>query len=368
MAAREPRAWVLNLDAEHELERPRAYTPSRHLAALVAREQRRVMPGLLLPGDLVLDPSAPDFAERQARARGLAGACWSPTPRALLLLERAGARPPAAPAVEVLRAVNARPFAAALRALLLGQRWLEPAEWTAPSAASLPAGWQPSPPAHPGQALDPALSSFEKRIALTLEQALTRLAAPAPLGWLVRRAFGAAGRGRRRLRAGKPTEAELAWLAASLRLGPLTIEPFVEIQREFTRSAWLAADGTLTLAGPCYQSVDPHGAWQATAASDRHTPLDPAADACLAATLEAVGRALHAAGYFGPFGIDAYQHRRLDGRGSALNPLSEINARFTMDFTAARPLAARALGELVGEASAAPAFRAPGGSARAPAS
>lgn len=355
MGAREPRAWVLNLDAEHELERPRSYAPSRHVAALVAREQRRVMPGLLMPGDVVLDPAAPDFAQRLLQARGLEGACWSPTPRALALLARAGAQAPAAPPLGVLRAVNARPFAAALRAGLLGQRTLAssglaaaPAEALggsdlealANAASGIAAG------SADASSLDPAGPSFEKRIVCSLETALEELARPAPLGWLVRRTFGAAGRGRRRLRAGPPDAGELAWLLASLRLGPLTIEPWVEIRREFTRSAWLDPDGALTLAGPCHQSVDRHGAWQATSASDRHTPLDAASDACLAATLEAVGRALHGAGYFGPFGIDAYEHKRLDGSGTALNPLSEINARFTMDFTAARPLPVGALGGL----------------------
>ena len=42
------------------------------------------------------------------------------------------------------------------------------------------------------------------------------------------------------------------------------------------------------------------------------------------------------AGYFGPFGIDAYRHRAQDGSArTVLNPLSEINARFTMDWALA---------------------------------
>ena len=47
--------------------------------------------------------------------------------------------------------------------------------------------------------------------------------------------------------------------------------------------------------------------------------------------MQAAGAALASAGYFGAFGIDAYRYR-LDGR-EALNPMSEINARFTMDWT-----------------------------------
>lgn len=52
--------------------------------------------------------------------------------------------------------------------------------------------------------------------------------------------------------------------------------------------------------------------------------------------MEIVGRALAAQGYFGAFGVDAYRHRLLDGSGrTALNPLSEINARYTMDWALA---------------------------------
>jgi hypothetical protein len=59
-------------------------------------------------------------------------------------------------------------------------------------------------------------------------------------------------------------------------------------------------------------------------------------DERLAETMEHVGVALAHAGYFGPFGIDAYRHRALDGsHATILNPLSEINARFTMDWATA---------------------------------
>jgi len=44
---------------------------------------------------------------------------------------------------------------------------------------------------------------------------------------------------------------------------------------------------------------------------------------------------LHARGYRGPFGIDAYQYRDKSGR-VALNPLSEINARMTFGHVARR--------------------------------
>ena len=289
----QPRAWVLNLDAEHELEARGRYQPTRHVLAIVARQREKLLGTLIAPHDVVLGLDDP------ARAGGLPGVAWSPTPRALAELEAAGAVPASAPGVEVLRAVNARPFAAALREPL--QR-----------------------------------ASFEKRVAGSLEEVLAQIARPAPLGWLVRRTFGAAGRGRRRIAAGRPTESERAWIVASLRLGALVVEPWVEITREFTRSALVDAQGRVSISAPGLQQTTHAGAWTGT---------DPAAageiaredDLELEAAVACAGAALARAGYFGPFGIDAYRHKALDGSGrSVLNPLSEINARYTMDWALAR--------------------------------
>jgi hypothetical protein len=53
-AAGARRVWVLNLDAEHELEAPRGYAPTRRLAAIVARQRARLVGSLVGPLDLVL--------------------------------------------------------------------------------------------------------------------------------------------------------------------------------------------------------------------------------------------------------------------------------------------------------------------------
>lgn len=287
-------AWVLNLDAEHELEHGRTFTPSDHLRALVARESRRLIGSLVLEHDVVLDER--DRTSGARRAEGLLGLCWSPTPRALALLRAGGATPIESAGVEALRSVNARPFAAALRA-------------------------------------EHAPGSFDKYVVATLEDALAQLSRPAALGWLVRRSFGAAGRGRRRIASGAPDAGELAWLVASLRSGPLVIEPWVEVTREFTRSGWVTAGGEVSLSAPCVQSVAANGAWTGTERDEEHL-TQRTEDEQLAAMFERAGRALAAQGYFGPFGIDAYRHRTAAGR-EALNPLSEINARFTMDWATA---------------------------------
>jgi hypothetical protein len=294
-ARRAPRVWVLNLDAEHELEVGRGYAPPERLKAIVARERRRLLGSLVAPGDVVLGEREVASADELERARGLEGLAWCPTPCALARLEAAGARPARAPSFDVLRAVNARPFAAAVRAPLAG-------------------------------------ASFGKLDVATLDEALGALARPAPDGWLVRRTFGAAGRGRRRLAAGRPDAHELAWLAASLRRGALVIEPWVRVSREYTRSAWVTPRGTVVISGPCFQETTREGAWTRTERAERGA-VSREDDARLEEAVAAAGSALARAGYFGPFGIDAFRHR--SERGEVLNPLSEINARFTMDWTEA---------------------------------
>jgi len=293
-----PRAWVLNLDAEHELAAHRSYAPTADLRAIVARERMRLIGSLVGPHDVVLDDDDPvRGGARDRRAEGILGSAWCPTPRALARLAAAGARPVVAPGLDVLRRVNARPFAALVRAPL-------------------------------------ARGSFEKHVVATLDEVLARLASPASDGWLVRRTFGAAGRGRRRIAAGRPSEAELAWLVASLRFGPLVLEPWVRVTREYTRSAWVQRGGEVVISPPCFQATTPHGAWTRTERAERGA-VSREDDTALEEAVAVAGAALANAGYFGPFGIDAYRHREADGTTTVLNPLSEINARFTMDWATA---------------------------------
>ncbi len=295
MSAR-PVAWVLNLDAENELETEGSYTPSRHMQAIVQRESRRLLHTLVAPGDVVLSGEE----NRDAGAHGLPGLCWSPTRSAIAQLERAGVQPVATPDVGILREVNARPFAARVRATLADN------------------------------------DAFAKQLATSLEQALELLSVTADHaseGWLVRRSFGASGRGRRHIAAGSPTAAELSWLEKSLRTGPLILEPWVDITREFTRSGWVGHTGHVHAAAPCFQATTREGAWAKTAAADADG-LSQAEDRELEAAFFAAGKALGEHGYHGPFGIDSFRYRTAGpGTPEVLNALSEINARFTMDWT-----------------------------------
>lgn len=325
MASSRRRLWILNLDGEHELEARRSYAPTRHLAAIVEQARTKLWHSatpLVQPGDLVLADPATEVSrlsshrgpvaclaingEQEALAVQLdrqelaacEGRMWLPTTRARSALEGLGMQSEAAPDPEVLKVVNARAFAARVREGLVG-----------------------------GDA-----PGLKKVIVGSLAAALEKLAEPRDLGWLVRRPFGAAGRGRRRL-AGLPSPAELDWLKASLRLGPLVIEPFVKITAEFTRSGHVTEAGVVLTSPPCFQATTSEGAWIRTEAAGPNE-VNGRDDAELAQALETAGRALAAAGYFGAFGIDAFRYRD-SGGVERLNPLSEINARYTMDWALA---------------------------------
>lgn len=351
-----PKVWVLNLDAEQELSTRGSYTAPVGLMRIVARQRLPLLGSLVAPGDYVVqgDPAAgpgamapglgpgdggtagarpsrvfqldPELDATGAMAsetlaapeadtlarhllpvrdlsvlRNLHGHAWSPTPNALARLRGVGAGVATAPSLDVLRQVNARSFAARLhRQLALAQ------------------------------------GALTKHVCASLDEALTTLGRAAPLGWLVRRSFGAAGRGRMRIASlanHKLTSAEHSWLVASLGIGPLVLEPWVEVTQEFTRSAWLGADGSVSISAPCLQGTSDAGAWSGSRRIST-TEVARADDDALAGALESAGRALHGAGYSGPFGIDAFRHRTGPG-ATALNPMSEINARFTMDWTCA---------------------------------
>lgn len=109
--------------------------------------------------------------------------------------------------------------------------------------------------------------------------------------------------------------------------GGLQVEPFVEILAEFALHGLLDADGTVHPGQPTRLICDAKGAYRDTAvdhdlAAHEHEALRHAFDH--AAT------ALARTGYFGPFGVDAFRWR--DTAGQHFQPLSEVNARYTMGF------------------------------------
>jgi hypothetical protein len=279
-----PRAWVLNLDAERELERPGAVTPSAPLRERVAAMRPR-LDALLRPDDLIVDEGTPPGS-----ASGHTGLAWCPTPHARRLLARAGALLPDAPPVEVLRRVNHRRFCAALGAML------------------------------PGAAFVEALAPLTAIVAR-----------PPPVGdaWLLKRPLGFTGRGQLPVSPGALAPSALGWITAALRAGDgLQLEPRVTRLDDFAQHAWLTPDGELTVGQPTRQLCSPLGVWQATEpAGDR---LLASERASLEQALRQTAHALTGAGYHGPFNLDAFAWEH-EGERHFL-PRCEINARFSMGW------------------------------------
>lgn len=279
-----PVAWVLNLDAEDELARGGAHTPSAAMSArvqeLLPRLSMLIRPGdqLIWPGDGQVD-------------RSLTGRAWCPTRWALERMARAGVQLPKTPSLEVLRRVNHRRFNHQLGQHLPGAGYVEN------------------------------------------EAELTALLAPGPLAskegsWLFKRALGYAGRGRKKCR---PHELDGPWLEASLRTGDgLQVEPWVERVLDCALHGYVHEDGRSTLGQPTLQELDSGGAWSSTtiAPADSLTQEERRA---LRREAERTAVALHDAGYFGPFGIDAFRWCAPDG-AIHFQPRCELNARYSMGW------------------------------------
>jgi hypothetical protein len=158
------------------------------------------------------------------------------------------------------------------------------------------------------------------------------LASPSPTGtWLLKRGFGFAGRGQRRV-SGTPSDEDLRWIAASIRRdGGLAVEPLVTVTLELATHGIAGADGSVVLGATCVQRCDENGAWIESrfaddgdlASRERHALVEEA---------RRVGAALVAAGYFGPFGVDAFRWQDPAG-ADRLQARSEINARYTMGWS-----------------------------------
>jgi hypothetical protein len=137
-----------------------------------------------------------------------------------------------------------------------------------------------------------------------------------------------AGKGRRKVAQGALSDADKAFVMASLeRHDGLQVEPFVERIKDIALHGYLAPSGALTLGDITEQDTDDSGAWQRTRVASGL--LVDAADALYAEAAQ-VASALFRARYTGPFGIDAYLFRA--GNELFFNARSEINARFSMGW------------------------------------
>lgn len=278
-----PCAWILNLDAEHELEaRHHTTSPRGRVNADRAVASLR---GLVLAGDIVVPF---DGGNIPLDARGMPGLAWCPTPRALERLALAGAKVPPVPSVEVLRYVNHRAFCASLGQTLSGARFTRD------------------------------LSEVDELVR-----------GPTSSGhWLLKRPLSFAGKGRRKVAQGPLSDADRAFVVASLqRHDGLQVEPFVDRVKDIALHGYLAPSGALTLGDITEQDTDDSGAWLRT---HLVSGLLPDAAEALYAEAAQVASALFRARYTGPFGIDAYLFRA--GNELFFNARGEINARFSMGW------------------------------------
>ena len=275
-----PEAWVLNFAVDREFAAP-GYVASQAVRKRMSTLAREL--GDLLDEDArLVDETTPVDS-----ARGHVGFAWSPTPRAHHALVRAGAIPPPAPSLDVLMRVNSRRFSAEL-----------------------------------GQTLPLALF-------VDTEAALRRaVARPIEGSWCIKEAFGASGSGRRLVQAGALTDEDTRWARRALAHG-VQIEPWVSRLADFALHGYLSRVGSLTLGQPCRQIVSSGGSWSG---SVRAAPGDLSSDESrmFVQHAEWVAEALLAAGYFGPFNIDAFRYQA--PRANFFNPRCEINARYTMGW------------------------------------
>ena len=280
------RVWLLNLDADREMERPLGYAPTGAMVAGMSARRAALRASLCGPGDHVLDEddvSALSPEEHEASA-------WCPTPTAVKRLDQGGWRLAEHPSFDVVRRVNHRRFCAEL-----GQ--------TLENAAFL-SDWD-----HILAQVEPETSSG---------------------WWLLKRPFGFSGKGRRRVRCGRIEASDRAWIDASLKRGDgLQIEPWVERDGDFVVHGRVEKTGAIKLGCVCVQVCDARGAWQHTTRLIDGV-LSSAEQRALLEVAEGTARTLSSAGYFGPFGIDSYRYHH--GRARRMNPRSEINARYTMGW------------------------------------
>jgi hypothetical protein len=160
----------------------------------------------------------------------------------------------------------------------------------------------------------------------TMREAIRR---PVDTAWCLKRAFSTSGSGRRVVDPGELSGDEESWALRSLQRGGLQIEPWLERSGDFAIHGHVSRSGELVVGDPCTQRCNDKGQWLHSSVA-LAGEIDPRERAMLVAEAEHVAIALVAAGYFGPFNVDAFRYRR-DGT-DAFNPRCEINARYSMGW------------------------------------
>jgi hypothetical protein len=277
-------AFLLNVDAERELAGASA-DPLRAIA-----DDPRLIEALSLLVQSHQVVRSEDVAKHSHT--GIRGRAWCPTPRALDALARAGASVPPAPPLDVLRRVNDRTF-------------------------SIEA---------PPRGVDLAL---EGQVARSVDEARELLAKPSPSGrYIMKQPFGFAGKGR--LATSAPDAHAIRFAEASIaRYGSVAIEPLLDRTLDVSLHGFVRASGELVLGEPTITVVSLGGVHQGSRRA-RDGDLEPTELDLLFRDGAHVAELLSRAGYYGPFGIDAFRYRL--GPRVGFRPRCEINARYTMGW------------------------------------
>jgi len=277
-------AWLLNLDAELELARPGfEYVPRVKLTQQLERHGQGSR-ALLGPSDVLVTSGV-------SLPSGFVGRAWCPTPRAVERLLAAGAPAEPHPPASVLRRVNHRAFAHEAGGGLPEQRYLT----------------ERAP----------------------IEALLRRAERP----WLLKRPMAFAGRGQMRFY-GPISDKQWSWLDVSLKDDGVIVEPLVEPTLELSLHGFVWPSGAAELGRVCVQDVSERGVFRGVRLAVAGEVL-AGEHRALYEQGERVSGLLHAAGYFGPFGIDAYRYQYAGKQDFCA--LSEINARYTMSFVTGFP-------------------------------
>ena len=281
--------WLLNFNADEELESPASYRGLKDEARYHQLATRlRDLTGddeVVSPFRMPLLAQAPDVTEGEGRI----GFAWMMTPYASRTLLAHGFLPTESPKLEVLSKVNARTFASRLGVDLPGATYGE-----------------------------------------SVEEVLRSVSASGETGeWLLSRPFGYVGRGKRKVRAGLLSSADQSWIQASIeRHGGLEITPWVKRDKDYALHGFVRKDGSFTVGELTEQACDANGQWSSTKRASDVAANIPRG---IVSALEETAEALHRAGFFGPFGIDAFTWIDNAGRKRLL-PRCEINARFSMGW------------------------------------
>ena len=283
--------WCVWLEAEAELAALRAGRDWRAVAQVPPRVRAGAARALL-------GPEASPRGVHQAQSSGRTGApgfAWSPTPRALALLDAHGLRRPPAPGWEILGQANARETFADLDRLPGGATCCSVADVLSAVDSPAPQRWAGKAPA-----------------------------------WILRASLCAAGQDR--LVVEGPSDRAASFARSRLQSGPIEIAPMLDIVEEFAIHGHVASDGAVRSgrAVRYTESARPGSAPPGIA------PAPPDVAAALQRALARVSEELVGMGYFGPLGIDAFTWR--DAAGTIrLRAVSEVNARYTLYFSTCAP-------------------------------